>query len=414
MYGVTDDEVLEMLFQHAGLRALEFAAALPNLQASPRYLALSPSNLAAWVGLLTALEVQSPAAVLAPCPAFLMVPLEEEEEGAAGEGAAGEGPALPRGPAGDGARGPPLGASGSGGGSAGRAGGGAEPWLDATCGGPAYAAACARFVCHLRDELGVAETEVFGLLSRRPSLAYSPPATMDAAIAYLAVVLKGAGRGHRLGTARRAGAAAAGSGSGPSTAASASTPSSTSYPGGAPPSSAAASSSYPYPGGEEAEMDAALIRFLRRAPGALALPRGALAAALARLSDVVESGGGRTAEGLERGRGPVGEAEGRGGSGVVGGGRSGGLGAALGGQGEEGQGEGEQGQQEEEEDQSPAALFRLLCAVPELLLAGAESGEGQGQGQGHGEGRRPLVDCVAAARRLAATGRAAGVEAARL
>ncbi|KAG2484570.1 hypothetical protein HYH03_016613 [Edaphochlamys debaryana] len=327
--------------------------------------------------------VQSPAAVLAPCPAFLMVTLGEEataEAAAAGEAAAKGGVA------GDGATDPSPGATGSGGGSGGGGGGGAEPWLDAPCGGPAYAAACARFVCHLRDDLGVAETEVFGLLSRRPSLAYTPPATVDASIAYLAVVLKGAGRGHRWGgwaprgEQRRRQPLALDLALGPPPpprpppprrAPALPAPPPQAPPLLPPPPPPLPRPPTPTPAARRARWT--LIRFLRRAPGALALPRGALAAALARLSDVVEAGGGRTAGGApERRRGPVGEAERRGasGSGVFGSGgvRARGLGAALEGSrraGRQGQGQGEGVQAEgahevegeEEDDRSPAALF---------------------------------------------------------
>ncbi|GFR46137.1 hypothetical protein Agub_g7652 [Astrephomene gubernaculifera] len=163
LYGMNEDELLELLWQSAGLRALEFLPALPYMAASPRYMLVSPSNLAAWVSLMTDLQVQSPAALLAPCPAFLLVPLATSEQGA--EYDKGEDVVY----------------------------GSSQDCED-------YGSACRTFVFHLRDELRMGEEQVFGLLARRPSLAFVPPAQLDAVIAFLAVVIKGAGRGHRLGS----------------------------------------------------------------------------------------------------------------------------------------------------------------------------------------------------------------------
>ncbi|KXZ42954.1 hypothetical protein GPECTOR_109g197 [Gonium pectorale] len=195
---------------------------------------VSPANLAAWVSLLADLEVQFPAALLAPCPAFLLVPLTDPEECGAESGAVQE------------------------------------------YGGPSYGEACARFVRHLRDDLLMDERHVFGLLARQPSLALVQPWQLDEAIMYLSVVIKGAGRGRRLGPQRpstTAGGGEGGAAKGPTAAGYARLP-----------QRPFASSPSASPLAEEAELDAALYRFLDRAPAVLGIPRSGLSYVLLRMS----------------------------------------------------------------------------------------------------------------------------------
>ncbi|GLC68272.1 hypothetical protein PLESTF_000670300 [Pleodorina starrii] len=271
LYGMTNDELLDLLWQSAGLQALQFAPALPHMAASQRYMQVSPHNLAAWVSLLADMEVRSPAAVLASCPAFLLVPLTEDEqqqqhaqghreqpqqeqEHEVGYAAAAGSPPL--------AAAAVLSSCPADGGGPVRSGG-------PEYGGPAYGTACRRFVAHLRDELLMDERHVFGLLARLPSLALVPPARLDEALVYLSVVLKGAGPGHRLGPEAAAAASSSAQqqgqqGHGPPP------------PKPAPPP--------PPPLSEEAELDLALYRFLRRAPAVLAMTRADLSYTLERLS----------------------------------------------------------------------------------------------------------------------------------
>ncbi|PNH10264.1 hypothetical protein TSOC_003024 [Tetrabaena socialis] len=286
LYGMSADELLQLLWQCAGLRALEFAPALPHMAASHRYMQLTPHNLAAWVSLLVDLEVQSPARLLAPCPAFLLIPLEGPHCGGGDDG----GQDLYDSPAGHEEHG-------------GRDESAAEPAGGASAGlpppaalrGGGYAASCARFVRHLRDVLLMEEQEVFGLLSRLPSLALVEPESVDAAIVYLSLLLKSAGAGHRLGLA--------------ASPTDYMPPEAAPHPTGVAPQPPLAARprhdgqppnlrqrlqqpSQPTPQrfqppsslSEEAELDLALYRCLRRAPGVLAMPRDHMSYTLQRLS----------------------------------------------------------------------------------------------------------------------------------
>ncbi|PNW83754.1 hypothetical protein CHLRE_04g214433v5 [Chlamydomonas reinhardtii] len=253
LYDLDGDPLLQLLFEHAGLRALDFAPALPHMAASTRYMQLDAANFAAWVSLMTDLRVQRPALVLASCPAFLLMRLteegeEQEQEEGSGSSSSSSSTTTDSG-------------SGSGSGS-GSSGGYSALLLAPGCGGggPDYGAAVCRFVGHCRDVLLMREEAVWGLLARLPSLAWLHPGQVDAAIAGLAPVLKGAGRGHRLGPAQS---------QAPSSTASSSAPlPSTSPPPPAPPPAPASPSAHLT---EEEELDAALYAFLARAPAVLCL-----------------------------------------------------------------------------------------------------------------------------------------------
>ncbi|GIL56331.1 hypothetical protein Vafri_11685, partial [Volvox africanus] len=133
------------------------------------------------------------------------------------------------------------------------------------------------------------EREVFGLLSRLPSLAVVPPARINDVIVYLSLVIKGAGRGHRfqyegaspplaslppasvLMTYPRVPAA-----EGPCLE---KIPAS-SHPDASGPAGARRSASL----SEEEELDLALYHFLRHAPAVLAMSQNDLSRALEWLS----------------------------------------------------------------------------------------------------------------------------------
>ncbi|EFJ48003.1 hypothetical protein VOLCADRAFT_91583 [Volvox carteri f. nagariensis] len=228
---------------------------------------VTPDNLAAWVSLLVDMQVRSPAAVLASCPAFLMVPLTHTDTttthnigmydintntNAATGGGAGAGDEVKD-----------NGENDNGSGTR-----GSETGF--VYGGPEYGTAVRRFVGHLRDTLLMDEQDVFGLLARSPPLALIPPNQIDDVIIYLALVIKGAGRGHRYVEGETEGEGGGRGGGGRRAAAAGSLPYGPPY------------QSVQLP--EEVELDLALYRFLRRAPSILAMTRGQLSYVLEQLS----------------------------------------------------------------------------------------------------------------------------------
>ncbi|GLI60243.1 hypothetical protein VaNZ11_002332 [Volvox africanus] len=238
LYSMTNDELLELLFQRAGLQALQFAPALPHMAASTRYMQVSPDNLAEWVSLLVDLEVQYPATVLAPCPAFLMVPLTHDPPGVPPSSSS-----IPRLDSPNDAASRPLVAR-----------------LDTgfRYGGPEYSECCRRFVGHLRDTLLMDEREVFGLLARFQNEEASPPlASLPPASVLLTYPQVPAAEGAGLEE----------------------TPTS-SHHNASGPACARRSQSL----SEEEELDLALYHFLRHAPAVLAMTQTELSCALEWLS----------------------------------------------------------------------------------------------------------------------------------
>ncbi|GIL56328.1 hypothetical protein Vafri_11685, partial [Volvox africanus] len=231
LYSMTNDELLELLFQRAGLQALQFAPALPHMAASTRYMQYPPG---------------------VPPSSSSIPTLDSPHDAASSPLVAGSDRGV-------------------------------------KYGGPEYSECCRRFVGHLRDTLLMDEREVFGLLSRLPSLAVVPPARINDVIVYLSLVIKGAGRGHRfqyegaspplaslppasvLMTYPRVPAA-----EGPCLE---KIPAS-SHPDASGPAGARRSASL----SEEEELDLALYHFLRHAPAVLAMSQNDLSRALEWLS----------------------------------------------------------------------------------------------------------------------------------
>ncbi|KAG2425143.1 hypothetical protein HXX76_013897 [Chlamydomonas incerta] len=336
LYGLDGDQLLQLLFEHAGLRALDFAPALPHMASSARYMQLTAANLAAWVSLMADLGVRRPALVLASCPAFLLVRLTEEEEGDQEEQeAAEEGREGRTGMDGSSTDAHSSSSSGSSsGGSSSNSGGYAELLLVPGCGGggPDYGAAVCRFVGHCRDVLLMREEAVWGLLDSLPSLAWLHPGQVDDVITGLAPLLKGAGRGHRLAAPPPQQALLPPVGAAAASSAAASPPASPSQqpPPLQPPQLLLT---------EDEELDAALYHFLRRAPAVLCLSRQQMAAGVAAVAAGLE-GAGAEEEGIAGSQG----------AGRKGAGADEGEGAGL---------------------DPYTAVCRRLCARPELLVAAA-------------------------------------------